>query len=1706
MSTPSNTLRDSPLQLPSKPPDPPNAHNPPEELREVIPSNSTSGDPEDPAVLDEIALMQKLIRQHQEKLDALQKRKRSNAGSNPPSDTGEAGADDSDQSSHRPKKTRKLEDPAASTDRAREALIVASRHSSEATAMLNGSSGMHNRLWATPTQILAKGLGMILPEDGGPPRPEASTLPHAKLLEKAEKQSAEDEDEEQEVQTELAPKENVRAHKRALSASETDSSLLPDSQAEKRAHLLLEPTVAPSAKSPSVPLAPPPHPRFLTFAGPEQHVPSLPRASSPTSIPSLSRPPANVSEPTLHEGKEGSVQSTDLAASENPLVSVKQSESANTKPSAAVPGNNALGKRRRKSHRTQQAVTTEAANDADESSASSDEDSTKPEHQNHPSTTTQAMSPDVDESDDPEMYGKPKSVRGKFATRFYPDRATDLQIPTGPLSERQRQMRYKGKTDDEIRKICEADAANHEVLPKYARAQIKGIKRAYFDTEVHCWLSPRIYNLSLLEDHSAAKNTLQATVIRELFGRFPDLHPDNLYLRDATMEAAYISKIKSSLTSHTSSLKRKSATINRSPVRFRPVLFTSIKKAVSSRPEDIWFQDPIVKACLADWWAEVDGKVVSSSPPDIVHRTRLSRYMTFRKGAFKRLPADVRVYYRRLAQDMKGEPEAMDAENLILHGIPFIQSWLHEFSLKTKIPFMLVLSTLNPENPTQIDTYCQTGRGDAPSDVPDFKNMDNDWMTKNFIPRWRSYAAKAFVGHDDAAADLTFEVIESALVDDQLEEPDFEPEQVEGFEDPEAFPSVSKMREVVASRVKEGWNRGYASRRVDYEKVTSADVLDPARRPRVTETIQTETIGKDGSTELKTMTSTIVVPLTNPNGMGIRDLRAWFNHLTNPNVAPANRFAFRGELAKLAAKVHTIPTTIQKALVLSDDSVDGADETSSSDNDEAANSKPRTKSSIPGGRKGRKAKSFSEAARLKADEEPEAVESNAPSSKSEGPSFHESDDGPTTSGGEHGSDGVPQNRPIKSTRTRSERISQPPNREQECKTTSEGADAASTSKRTAPRQSGPARKKAAPSTASSAPENGKVQQKPAPFIFFGSILGKDDPQAKNEAALPPRGFSRHIGTPQYQESMRHIFDFINDIDVPIPQMLELFQSSNRDPELIQSAFDVITSFVDCALDELNSAAMPMSTSNVFGIIARYLDFLRRAETQFKDVRPSPKLITNWLNRLALAGWRSLVLTYCMSTARGFLSLNFELAPLDIPPAINLENAVQVVTNWWYLSLRKIARDPSLELDMLNLLPEQWQPFLAESPPCVQLSTFDGRWYQTTFSPALESQVDRYLEITLEMNLSAFEGISILDQMQVLTSLFAVHAYKGKTTEAPEDSWLPYLERLVQAIQISCVDTTQDSQEDLGLELRAIGASLNFNNEVPPEKPPTRHMPRRKRNGDSAGTEKLHSWALGDVAEILHHGKRLKIQVIEQDDRLSMVNFNTRKLLKTRHGVLHALPDPKDAKIIKVGTELDRTNPELRCLPSFLPPKPQWDKPETYDYKVVLSDDERAESAAVAEANRPQPSVVDPELDARQDAGVNVGPDNPEDAKGEGGGVDDKIGPVDPVEQERLTPKRKSSRKAQSTRPSSAPAAHSQSTADDRPSGPLTRQHTLSNSSPKKSAGAKPKQSVKSKSVRIQSPGPAPTAKPGTRKSQRGQPSTTPGASMSRPKRGSGSKE
>lgn len=228
--------------------------------------------------------------------------------------------------------------------------------------------------------------------------------------------------------------------------------------------------------------------------------------------------------------------------------------------------------------------------------------------------------------------------------------------------------------------------------------------------------------------------------------------------------------------------------------------------------------------------------------------------------------------------------------------------------------------------------------------------------------------------------------------------------------------------------------------------------------------------------------------------MGNLDLRAWFRHVTNPNVAPANRLAFSGELAKLAAKSRTVPPTIQKAFMLSDDSVDDMDETSSSDE-----AKPRTNPVARRGKKQVKGKWSSKNAKSNIDEEPEAIESSAPTSDSESPPLNESDDEPTTSQGEHDSDDVPQNRPSKPTTTRSNRLSLPPSHEEKDKTT-RSRDAPSTAQRRTSGQSTSAQKKPARATVSSATADCDARKQLPPFIFNGSTAGKDCPQDEHVGA------------------------------------------------------------------------------------------------------------------------------------------------------------------------------------------------------------------------------------------------------------------------------------------------------------------------------------------------------------------------------------------------------------------------------------------------------------------------------------------------------------------------------------------------------------------------------------------------------------------------------
>lgn len=243
---------------------------------------------------------------------------------------------------------------------------------------------------------------------------------------------------------------------------------------------------------------------------------------------------------------------------------------------------------------------------------------------------------------------------------------------------------------------------------------------------------------------------------------------------------------------------------------------------------------------------------------------------------------------------------------------------------------------------------------------------------------------------------------------------------------------------------------------------------------------------------LKEFTTTVVVPLINPNNMGFRELQAWFRHITNPKVQSENRLAFRGELAKLQAKVCTIPATIQKALLLSDDSMGDVSETETSDEEVKTKTKPQMKSAASRGKKRAIAKP--KVAKPSSDDEPEATESPT-SAEDDCPPLDESDNDPTTSEGDYDADGIPQNRAAKGTKTRSNRVSIPPTREPPA-TTSEEKKSSSKPQGPTPAQSSLAPAKMKQSKPSLACADSEAQIQPTSFTFRGSVVGEDCSQDK----------------------------------------------------------------------------------------------------------------------------------------------------------------------------------------------------------------------------------------------------------------------------------------------------------------------------------------------------------------------------------------------------------------------------------------------------------------------------------------------------------------------------------------------------------------------------------------------------------------------------------
>lgn len=255
----------------------------------------------------------------------------------------------------------------------------------------------------------------------------------------------------------------------------------------------------------------------------------------------------------------------------------------------------------------------------------------------------------------------------------------------------------------------------HVQMPQSCRDVIKGTIRANFDPEVHRWLACRVKVLSEFSERSTEKADFINTVVAEFFYRFADLHPSNLFLKDDTMERIYIEKIKSSLRSRASDLKTKqqesSASIRKSVATFIPFLDRLLHSNTPTRPADMFFEEDgvreVTKPLWEEHWAQLKPDLIESEgSEERANRYRISSYMAWRNQFFFEsglVPEDVQNAYVTAAAS-QDKSQSLSAAEIFRRGLPVINNLLYEFSKRTGIPFLLLMTWVDEEHPGQLQT------------------------------------------------------------------------------------------------------------------------------------------------------------------------------------------------------------------------------------------------------------------------------------------------------------------------------------------------------------------------------------------------------------------------------------------------------------------------------------------------------------------------------------------------------------------------------------------------------------------------------------------------------------------------------------------------------------------------------------------------------------------------------------------------------------------------------------------------------------------------------------------------------------------------------------------------------------------------------------------------------------------------------------------
>ncbi|KAG8922428.1 hypothetical protein FRC01_014053 [Tulasnella sp. 417] len=1067
---------------------------------------------------------------------------------------------------------------------------------------------------------------------------------------------------------------------------------------------------------------------------------------------------------------------------------------------------------------------------------------------------------------------------GGYSIRFYPDRDEALQIPSGEITNEAFELRWSGISPEDALTVMNYEHATHLKMPQACRDIIRGTIRANFDPEVHRWLACRIKVLSEFPERSTEKADFINSVVTEFFDRFADLHPSNMYLKDDVMERKYVEKIKMSLRSRASDLKAKqqepSESIRKSVAAFIPFLDRILHSNTPTRPADLFFEEEGIreatKPLWEEHWAELKPRLIESEgSEEAANRYRISSYMSWRNWFFfdsEFVPKDVQSDFIKAAAS-QDKSQNLTSTEIFRKGLPLINNLLYEFSKRTGIPFMLVMTWVDQDHPGQVQTMLNLRTAGLDKQVVDKHRRIFPISVIRALLSMPSFCLVG--GHGPVVflnvlnGDVSHTMYEHITPDEAAGCPEGTVPQISGYSggiDTSTEVKMAKARNDLLKYMGERWCKANNRQRVNHDQMM-LDVNDKVPKSRLPKDIrprEIERVMPDGSSVVETVDREVEIPYTKFTTMPAQDFIVWLSHLADPEIPPENQFFFSAELRRAEDAGATMPVTVQAALQRPPKPQEGvilSSNTPHPNNNSQRATAPKKKRSkktkethataVPSSIKPKRKKQ----ARAQSDDDDETEKAE----EFVLPDSDDSDDlceaellarpsaGSRKSNRINGSEklkvraplsGDEPNGPIPVAISRDE-----PNGPITIAISSSHDEQAVGS--TIPQRDHDFLSAVSIMT--------PTRRRPGGFSLSPAVDPLDSSRVcqalasltvakSNLLDLPPSKFSSNKGQarisgpktmldilrlmtmldyifpnrpqidhPRFREETltreaiepklvsavsEQVWKRLNDPNVGVPMAEAVQRVCGSHSEYIKDTFDTALVYALEALkvirvrDLLTPEKKVYTATQVFSTLCRYVVFIGRDSHNARSVQNLVDAIFEW-------GTAVVTLTYAVHTTQATLlrypdsEPGHPLTKATVIPQLLLSflNCLYEYISDRQYAMKNVASGDFLFLDL-------------DGPPCFSLSNPNKRWFSAHPNTDIETRVYKFLLIRLKSDEEAFDKLSVIGQMELLTAICTLHNWGSKKmAEEKWIRWMSYLNSCVFPERVSENDQDDETQQN-----------------------------------------------------------------------------------------------------------------------------------------------------------------------------------------------------------------------------------------------------------------------------------------------------------------------